>query len=120
VLWVGFRRDMPDVYFASDVVVQTSDNEGTPVALIEAQASGVPVVSTAVGGVRSAVLDGKTGRIISTDDDEAMARAIRRYLEDRAAGREHGAHGRRHVEQTFALTALVRALDGLYRRLLER
>jgi glycosyltransferase involved in cell wall biosynthesis len=78
------------------------------------------VVSTAVGGVRSAVLDGKTGRIISTDDDEAMARAIRRYLEDRVEGREHGAHGRRHVEETFALTALVRALDGLYRRLLER
>jgi glycosyltransferase involved in cell wall biosynthesis len=120
VLWVGFRRDMPDVYFASDVVVQTSDNEGTPVALIEAQAAGVPVVSTAVGGVGSAVLDGKTGRITATDDDEAMARAIRGYLEDRAQGREHGAHGRRHVEETFALTALVRALDGLYQRLLKR
>jgi glycosyltransferase involved in cell wall biosynthesis len=120
VLWVGFRRDMPAVYFASDVVVQTSDNEGTPVALIEAQAAGVPVVSTAVGGVRSAVRDGETGRIIVRDDDEAMARAIRGYLGDPVQGREHGAHGRRHVETTFTLTALVSALDGLYRRLLER
>src|SRR3954451_15178600 len=91
VLWVGFRRDMPDVYFASDVVVQTSDNEGTPVALIEAQAAGVPVVSTAVGGVRSAVLDGESGRITATDDDEAMARAIRDYLDDPDRLREHGA-----------------------------
>ncbi|HEX4669365.1 MAG TPA: glycosyltransferase, partial [Solirubrobacterales bacterium] len=120
VLWVGFRRDMPDVYFASDVVVQTSDNEGTPVALIEAQAAGVPVVSTAVGGVRSAVLDGESGRITATDDDEAMARAIRDYLDDPDQLREHGARGRRHVESTFTLTALVRALDGLYRRLLDR
>jgi len=120
VLWVGFRRNMPDVYFASDVVVQTSDNEGTPVALIEAQAAGVPVVSTAVGGVRSAVLDGKTGRITATDDDEAMARAIHGYLDDPVQAREHGERGRRHVEATFALIALVRTLDGLYRRLLER
>jgi glycosyltransferase involved in cell wall biosynthesis len=120
LLWVGFRRDMPDVYFASDVVVQTSDNEGTPVALIEAQAAGVPVVSTAVGGVRSAVRDGETGRITVLDDDEAMAGAIRGYLDDPDQLREHGARGRRHVEATFTLTALVRTLDGLYRRLLDR
>ena len=46
---------MPGIYFASDVVVQTSDNEGTPVSLIEAQAAGVPVVSTGVGGTASVV-----------------------------------------------------------------
>ena len=51
LLWTGFRRDMPAVYFASDVVVLTSDNEGTPVSLIEAQAAGVPVVGTDVGAL---------------------------------------------------------------------
>ncbi len=55
LVWAGFRRDMPGIYFASDVVVQTSDNEGTPVSLIEAQAAGVPVVSTRVGGTASVV-----------------------------------------------------------------
>jgi len=116
--WVGFRRDMPDVYFASDVVVQSSDNEGTPVALIEAQAAGVPVVSTAVGGVTSAVIDGETGRIEAVGDDQAMANAIRSYLDDPRRLREHGARGRRHVEATFTLTELVAGLDRLYRRLL--
>src|SRR5205814_352579 len=60
LVWAGFRRDMPDVCFASDVVALTSDNEGTPVSLIEAQAAGTVVVSTNVGGVRSVVLDGET------------------------------------------------------------
>ena len=58
VVWAGFRRDVPDVCFASDVVVLTSDNEGTPVSLIEAQAAGVPVVSTRVGGAAAVVAPG--------------------------------------------------------------
>jgi glycosyltransferase involved in cell wall biosynthesis len=119
LVWAGFRRDMPDVYFASDVVAQTSDNEGTPVALIEAQAAGVPVVTTAVGGVASAVLDGESGRITAVDEDEAMARAIRHYLSDARERREHGEHGRRYVNERFTLNGLVASIDGLYRGLLD-
>jgi glycosyltransferase involved in cell wall biosynthesis len=120
LVWAGFRRDMPDVYFASDVVAQTSDNEGTPVALIEAQAAAVPVVTTAVGGVASAVLDGESGRITAVDDDEGMAGAIRGYLSDAGERREHGERGRRHVGERFTLNGLVAAIDGLYRGLLDR
>jgi glycosyltransferase involved in cell wall biosynthesis len=119
LVWAGFRRDMPDVYFASDVVAQTSDNEGTPVALIEAQAAGVPVVTTAVGGVASAVLDGESGRITAVDEDEAMARAIRHYLSDARERREHGERGRRYVNERFTLNGLVASIDGLYRGLLD-
>jgi glycosyltransferase involved in cell wall biosynthesis len=119
LVWAGFRRDMPDVYFASDIVVQTSDNEGTPVALIEAQAACVPVVTTAVGGVASAVLDGASGCITAVDDDEAMARAIRDYLSHPGVRRKHGERGRRHVEERFTLNRLVASIDGLYRALLD-
>jgi glycosyltransferase involved in cell wall biosynthesis len=118
--WAGLRRDMAAVYFASDVVVQTSDNEGTPVALIEAQAAGVPVVTTAVGGVSSAVVDGGTGRITALGDDVAMAEAIRPYLEAYTLRTAHGARGRRHAEQSFSLDRLVHRVDDLYRRLLGR
>jgi glycosyltransferase involved in cell wall biosynthesis len=120
LIWAGFRRDMPDVYFASDVVVQTSDNEGTPVALIEAQAAGVPVVTTAVGGVASAVLDGETGRITAVDEEEVMAGVIGSYLGDEVRRREHGEQGRRHAEESFTLNDLVVAIDRLYRRSLDR
>jgi glycosyltransferase involved in cell wall biosynthesis len=118
LIWAGFRRDMPDVYFASDVVAQTSDNEGTPVALIEAQAAGVPVVTTAVGGVASAVREGQTGRITAVGQDEAMARAISGYLDDAVRRREHGERGRAHVRSSFTLDTLVGEIDGLYRGLL--
>jgi glycosyltransferase involved in cell wall biosynthesis len=78
LVWAGFRRDMPRVYFASDVVVQTSDNEGTPVSLIEAQAAGVPVVSTRVGGTASVVVP---ERLAAPDDVAGLIDLVRDALD---------------------------------------
>jgi glycosyltransferase involved in cell wall biosynthesis len=116
VVWAGFRRDVPDVCFASDVVVLTSDNEGTPVSLIEAQAAAVPVVSTSVGGVRSVVLDGSSGLL--ADEPEALAAAVGSLLDDPARAAAMAARGREHVLATFGVERLVDDLDRLYRRLL--
>jgi glycosyltransferase involved in cell wall biosynthesis len=116
IVWAGFRRDVPDVCFASDVVVLTSDNEGTPVSLIEAQAAAVPVVSTSVGGVRSVVLDGESGLL--ADEPEALAAAVGSLLDDPARAAAMAARGREHVLATFGVERLVDDLDRLYRRLL--
>jgi glycosyltransferase involved in cell wall biosynthesis len=117
LVWAGFRRDMPDVCFASDIVVLTSDNEGTPVSLIEAQAAGVPVVGTDVGGVRSAVRDGHTGLLAPSDDEPRLASLIDSVLEDRALAARMGASGRAHASSTYTIARLVEDHDGLYRRL---
>ncbi len=117
VIWAGFRRDIPDVCFASDVVVLTSDNEGTPVSLIEAQAAGTPVVSTRVGGVASVVRDGITGFIVDTDDEPGVARAITRLLDDQPLAARFGSAGAEHARR-FSLDMLVERIDGLYQRLL--
>ncbi len=117
--WAGFRRDMPDVCVASDVVVLTSDNEGTPVSLIEAQAAAVAVVSTDVGGVRFVVRHGETGLLAARDDTVALAHAIATLLDDRMLARRLAQAGRRHVREAFALERLVADVDALYRRLLE-
>ncbi len=69
LVWAGFSREVADACYASDVVMLTSDNEGTPVSLIEAQAAALPVVATAVGGVGSVVRDGEGGFIRAVDDD---------------------------------------------------
>jgi len=116
LVWAGFRRDMPEVCFASDVVVLTSDNEGTPVSLIEAQAARTPVVSTNVGGVRSVVLDGETGYL--ADQPADLAAHIRSLLDDRERAQGMAARGRDHVLATFGIERLVDDLDRLYRRLL--
>jgi glycosyltransferase involved in cell wall biosynthesis len=114
VRWAGFRRDMPDVCFASDVVMLTSDNEGTPVSLIEAQAARVPVVGTAVGGVPSAVRDGETGVLAPPDDDRALAAAAAAILDDRALAARMARSGREHAARAFALQRLVKDVDNLY------
>ena len=120
IIWAGFRRDMPDVCFASDVVMLTSDNEGTPVSLIEAQAAAVPVVSTAVGGVPSAVLDGQTGRLADVGDEAGLARACAELLSDRAVAESFGRAAREHAAANYQIERLVDDHDRLYRRLLSR
>lgn len=116
--WAGFRRDMADVCVASDVVVLTSDNEGTPVSLIEAQAAGVPVVSTDVGGVAFAVRHGETGLLAPPDDHAALAGAIAAVLDDPALAHRLAGAGRHHASGAFGLERLVEDVDALYRRLL--
>jgi glycosyltransferase involved in cell wall biosynthesis len=115
--WAGFRRDMPDVCFASDVVVLTSDNEGTPVSLIEAQAAGVPVAGTDVGGVRSAVLDGETGLLAPPDDEPRLARLVESLLDSPQLAQSLGAAGRAHASRAYGIARLVEQHDRLYRDL---
>ncbi len=116
--WIGFRRDMPAVCFASDVVTLTSDNEGTPVSLIEAQAAGVPVVATDVGGVRSVVHDGQTG-IVRYPDDAALAQAVVDVLTDDALASRLAMAGRTRTLSAFSVERLVEDLDRLYSNLLQ-
>jgi|SRR5579862_8405783 len=119
LVWAGFRREMADVYFASDVVVLTSDNEGTPVSLIEAQAAAVPVVGTDVGGVRSAVREGETGLVARPDDVAGIAQSVDRLLRDPELAARLARAGRESVSRQFATDRLVEDLDHLYRGLLQ-
>jgi glycosyltransferase involved in cell wall biosynthesis len=118
LVWAGFRRDIADVCFASDVVMLTSDNEGTPVSLIEAQAAAVPVVGTDVGGVGSAVIDGQTGFVVPAADPQALGRSVARLLDDPDLAAKMAACGRDHAVSSFALHNLVNQVDHLYRLLL--
>lgn len=119
VHFVGWRLDVAAVMPDLDLVALTSRNEGTPVSLIEALASGKPVVATDVGGVRAVVEDGVSGLLAPPGDASAVARAIKRILEDRALGRAMGAAGRKHVVERFSIARLVSDTRHLYASLLE-
>jgi glycosyltransferase involved in cell wall biosynthesis len=117
VVFAGFRDDIGRVLHAADVVVLTSDAEGTPVSLIEAGACGLPVVSTDVGGVGSVVADGGTGLIVPRDP-AAIAAAVDRILGDPALATAMGRAGRTRVLGRFGIDRLARSHADLYDSLL--
>jgi glycosyltransferase involved in cell wall biosynthesis len=118
LVWAGFRRDIPDVCFASDIVMLTSDNEGTPVSLIEAQAAAVPVVATDVGGVRSAVRDGETGRLAPPGAIDQLADSVSQLIDDPDLRARIGAAGRAHATSLYTLQRLAADHAALYDELL--
>jgi glycosyltransferase involved in cell wall biosynthesis len=118
VTFHGWRRDMQSVYGDLDVVVNTSRNEGTPVALIEALAAGRPVVATRVGGTPDLLGGGELGRLVSAGDADAVAEAILDALRDNDRARARAADARSHVLREHSAERLIGDVDALYRELL--
>jgi glycosyltransferase involved in cell wall biosynthesis len=116
VVFMGWRRDMANVYADLDVVALTSLNEGSPVALIEAMASARPVISTAVGGVPEVVVDGVTGLTVPPSDPKAMADGIVKLVRDRELAARLAATGRAHVYPRYDSSRLVDDVKNLYLR----
>jgi glycosyltransferase involved in cell wall biosynthesis len=116
--FLGWRRDLATIYAATDVFLLTSRNEGTPVALIESLASGVPGVSTDVGGVRDVIEDGEIGMLAPFGDAEGLATGVRSLLADETRRRAMGARGRAAVAARFGIERLLDDIEQLYRALL--
>ena len=89
VRFLGWRRDLPQVYEALDVAVLSSRNEGTPVSLIEAMAAGRPVIATDVGGVRDVVESG-AGIVVPSGDVTAFAEALVALAAESVPAGNHG------------------------------
>jgi glycosyltransferase involved in cell wall biosynthesis len=118
IRFLGWRRDLETIYGGCDVFLLTSRNEGTPVALIEALAAGVPGVSTDVGGVAD-VLDGeRAGRLAPFGDADTLAAHVVTLLGDPGLRRRLGETGRRSVLARYAIDRLVRDVDAVYREVL--
>jgi glycosyltransferase involved in cell wall biosynthesis len=117
VHFLGYRERLEDVIAAADVAVLTSDNEGTPVFLIEAAAGATPAVATAVGGVPD-VVNAETGRLVPPEDHDALVRAIQSLACDPRLRVRLGTRARAHVRERFSHERLLRDVDALYRRLL--
>jgi glycosyltransferase involved in cell wall biosynthesis len=118
VRFLGWRKDLATIYAASDVFALTSINEGTPVALIEAMASGVPGVSTSVGGVGDVIADAALGVLTPPGDVAALAAAIASLLGDPERRRRMGTAARAHVLGRYTLDRLAADIAALYADLL--
>ena len=114
----GVRTDVPELLAAADLFVLSSRSEGLPLSILEAMATGLPVVASRVGGVPEVVVDGETGLLVPPGDPGSLARAIERLLDDSALRRRLGAAGRARVAEHFDLASAQRAHLDLYRSLL--
>lgn len=114
VHFLGLRRDIPDVLGASDVFTLSSDWEGNPLSVIEAMAAGLPIVSTAVGGVPELLQDGKEGFIVEPGGVEHLAEAMMLLLKNAGLRRAMGTAASTRAKEKFDVSAMVRAYEELY------
>lgn len=104
-----YGRGDVDIYVHPSIETPSGEREGIPVALMEAMAAGVPVISTTTGGIPELVVDG-TGILVPPGDPLALADAIERLTRDPAFRRRLGAAGRKRIEDAFSLEAVCRQL----------
>ena len=112
-------KDIARFNAGMDLICLTSKNEGTPVSLIEAQASGVPVVSTDVGGVRDVLLDGETGIVVPVGDLNAYVNQLRILIDDEKKRRILSQNGWPFVRDRFHYERLVHDMENYYKELLQ-
>ncbi len=119
VEWLGFQPDVPALLAGCHIfTLPTMYGEGIPVALLEAAASGRPVVTTDIPGPRDFVQDGVTGILVPPDDPEALARALESLLHDPDRRGRMGAAGRQRVLERFTQQEVNRQTIAIYHELL--
>ena len=118
--WVEFAGDSAQVaeqMRGLDVFVLPSLAEGISNTILEAMASSLPVIATAVGGNVELVVDGESGSLVASGDVAALSAAIERYVDDAALRVRHGAYGRQLVETRYSLPRMLASYDEVYRGL---
>jgi len=117
IIFLGWRSDIENILSASDIVVLTSDNEGTPLSLIQAGLAGKPTVSTNVGSVKEIVLEGKTG-LITELTPESLASAVILLVDDEAQRIRFGSAASVHTHANYGVDRLVKDHAELYKGLI--
>lgn len=114
VVLTGRRMDVPRIIPAFDVFALSSKSEGLPLVVPEAMAAGLPIVTTAVGGLPSVVDEGKTGMLVPVDED-ALRAALKKLVDDRALAKQMGETARRTALERYSADRMVDAYLALYR-----
>jgi glycosyltransferase involved in cell wall biosynthesis len=120
VILTSWIKDIATFNAGMDIICLTSDNEGTPVSLIEAQASEVAIITTNVGGVKDIMLDGETGFIVEKGDLKDYCEKLVYLIENDEIRRKMSQTGWTYVRDKFHYTRLVKDMEAYYRELLQK
>ena len=118
VTLTSWIKDIDWVNAGMDVIALTSLNEGTPVTLIEAQASNKPIVTTNVGGVRNIVLKDETAFVVESNNLEGIVTSLLKLVENDELRKKMGEKGWAFVKKAFHYMTLVNDMRNLYETLL--
>jgi glycosyltransferase involved in cell wall biosynthesis len=116
---IGSRHELVDLYSKAGIFVLPSHHEGMPTVLLEAMASGLPVVSTAVGGALEVISDRENGLLVPPGDPEALAEAILEMSQDENLRKRCQSSARQTVEERFSWEAVARRYLDVYQGALE-
>ena len=114
VQFLGARLDIAELYRVMDVYCLSSRYEGLPLTILEAMASGVPVVGTDVAGIREIVQHGKTGVLVEDDDAPRLTQGLLGVLGDPERARSMADEGRRYVEASHAMGPWIERYEALF------
>jgi glycosyltransferase involved in cell wall biosynthesis len=118
VRFLGRREDVPQLLAASDVFALPSLYEGSSLAVLEAMAAGIPIVSSAIGGTEELIEDGRSGLLVPPGDAKALATALRRVLGDHALRQGLAARARARVDAGLTREQMANRVTAVYRELL--
>ena len=113
------QADLPALYRAADVFALSSDFDNSPNVVLEAMASGLPVVATDVGGVREFVAEGIGGAVVPPGNAAALANALEQYLAQPDRARAAGTHNRIKASAEFSWRSSALQLLDVYRRVID-
>ena len=116
--FTGWRNDLPLIYASLDILVCSSDNEGTSVSMIEAMASGCPVVTTSVGGHPDIIDEGNNGYLIEPQNTDTLANKILEILNNPNKSLRLGENARTDAKNNFSYDRLINDVQKHYKKLL--
>jgi glycosyltransferase involved in cell wall biosynthesis len=111
--------DTSEVLSVMDIFCLPSLKEGLGLALMEAQALGIPVIATRVGGITSLIEDEKTGLLVKPENTEELSKAILRLLKDKDLARNLGERAREFIQENFSLEKMIHLTENVYKECLE-
>jgi glycosyltransferase involved in cell wall biosynthesis len=120
IIFAGWRQDIPRLMNIADIFILPSLSEGAANVAMEASASGLPIIATAVGEVPEIIVKGVTGELVEPRDVDGLAYALEKLISNPLAAKKMGEAGRKRMEEKYTWEKICGALESEYRKVIDR